>query len=132
MKVIVFGSRGWDEPTTVKHRLAQLPEGSTVVHGNSAGGGADYFADVYARALGFTVLPMPVNTSDHEVAIRMKRPKFAPLARNMRMARTHSDADLAIGFWDGKSPGSKHMKKECELRGIPVEIIAPTHAGVTA
>lgn len=128
VKVIVFGSRTWDEPLAVKHRLFRLPPGSTIVHGDSPGGGADAFADLYGRALGHRVIPVPINEEDRRRGRMMSRPKFAPLARTVRMLNKHGDADYAIGFWDGKTPGSKFTRDECNRRGIPCEIISPTSA----
>ena len=125
VKVIVFGSRTWDEPTTVKHRLRLLPPGSTIVHGQSPGGGADFFGDVYGRALGFRVIPVPINGADRRRARAMGKPRMAPILRNVRIGIEHPDADYAIGFWDGKTRGSKHMRDVCENFGICVEIIAP-------
>lgn len=122
MKVIVFGSRTWTDRAAVDLRFAGLPPDTTIVHGASPGGGADAIADHYARAWGFTVIPVPINDADRRVA-RTRRQ--VPIMRNIRMATLHADADLAIGFWDGQSPGSRHMKGECESHGIPVEIIAP-------
>ncbi len=51
----------------------------------------------------------------------MGRPRFAPLARTLRMLNDHPDADLAIGFRDGDTPGSTFTNKELVKRGIPVE-----------
>jgi len=129
VKVIVFGSRGWNEPETIRDRLAQLPPGSTIVHGASRGGGADAYADFYGRLLGHTVIPVPVNDDDRAAA---KTRRQAPIMRNVRMAAEHSDADHAIGFWDGKSPGSRNMRNECDRHRIPVEIVSPVYGSTDA
>ena len=119
MKVIVFGSRSWTNRLAIRERLARLPAGSIVVHGKSPGGGADLLADEEARALGFVVIPVPINADDRAKA---GTTRAAPIHRNIRMARTHHDADVAIGFWDGQSPGSRHMIDASLDVGIPVEI----------
>ena len=123
MKVIVFGSRSWAYPGIIWRRFRQFPPGTVIVHGASRGGGADLHADEIGKAQGLTVIPVPVNDVDRHLAKAKGRPRMAPILRNIRMCDEHPDAELAIGFWDGRSPGSKHMKGECERRGIPVEII---------
>jgi len=119
VKVIVFGSRSWTNRLAIRERLARLPAGSIVVHGKSPGGGADLFADEEARALGFSVIPVPINADDRAKA---GTTRSAPIHRNVRMARTHRDADVAIGFWDGVSPGTRHMTNAALDVGVPVEL----------
>lgn len=120
MKVLVCGSRSWEHPTWIGRRLAQLPERSTIVHGDSPGGGADLFADIYGRALGHEVIPVPINSDDRFLAGRTKR---APIFRNIRMFKEHPDIELVLAFWDGKSSGTKHMLHEAERRALPVEVV---------
>ena len=128
----MFGSRSWTDAEAIRDRLALLPAGSLVVHGASSGGGADLIADREARKLGHHPLPMPVNKDDRDKAWSMGRPRMAPILRNVRMVAAHRNADLAIGFWDGRSSGSRYMREECGRCGIPVEIVSPRHAGVIA
>jgi hypothetical protein len=122
MKVIVFGSRTWHYHGEIWRRFRQLPPDTIIVHGASKGGGADQHADEIARAQGLTVIPVPVNAEDRRRAVAKGRPRMAPILRNIRIYDEHPDAEIAIGFWDGKSPGSKHMRDEGERRGIPVEM----------
>lgn len=123
MKVVVFGSRGWTDGWTICERLMKLPSDTVIVHGASPGGGADALADTEARLLGLTVIPVPIEAQDRAKARAMGRPRFAPLARTVRMFDEHPDVELAIGFWDGESPGSRFTRDEATKRGIPVEII---------
>jgi hypothetical protein len=124
-KVLVFGSRSWTDRQRIRDRLGELLSGTIVVHGQSPGGGADLIADEEARALGFGVVPVPISADDRKRAQVIGRPRLAPILRNIRMLNEHPDIAYAIGFWDGKSPGSRHMRDECRLRNIPVEIVTP-------
>lgn len=133
MKVIAFGSRSWNDKFLVRawaidlgtaevfHKGA-LASSVTVVHGASSGGGADYWIDRYARQSGFTVIPVPVGEEDYKLA-RTRRQ--APIMRNLRMFDQHPDVRYAVGFWDGTSPGSKHMVEEARRRNITVELHHP-------
>lgn len=117
MKVIVTGSRGWTDADKIRRRLALLPHGAVVVHGQSRGGGADTIADKIARELGYTVIPVPVNAQDRA---RARTPRQAPILRNIRMFDEHPDANHVEAFWDGESPGTRHAMNEASRRGVPV------------
>lgn len=45
--------------------------------------------------------------------------KGAPLKRNDLIIRS---ADRVLVFWDGKSPGSRYVMRECERLGKPCDI----------
>ena len=121
MKVIACGSRTWTDAATILARLDQFPPGTIIVHGRSSGGGADDLIDLMARRLGFTVIPMPVEDEDRRRAGRNQR--RAPIFRNMRMFREHPDATLVIAFWDGASPGTRHMRDEARRRRVEIDVV---------
>jgi hypothetical protein len=114
MRVIVCGSRRWQDRDAIISRLADLTYGNpevTIVHGNA--GGADKIAHQEAQKLGFFVEPHPADWQTHG--------KSAGYLRNEEMVTL--GADLCIAFWDGKSKGTRHtMELACE-RDIPVEVI---------
>lgn len=119
MRVIIFGSRSWPVEyfQYMYGRLAQLPVGTTIVHGACLSG-ADWWADQIAQARGFAV--------ERHQAIwkpdgRQGRTDYAAgPRRNRHMASL--GADLAIGFrMPGKSNGTDNMAAEAELVRIPVE-----------
>lgn len=114
------GSRSWNRPSLIGKRLSKLPPGSTIVHGKSPGGGADELADAYGRALGHDMIPVPINDTDRRRAGKTRR---APILRNLRMLDEHPDIEVVLAFWDGESPGTRHMIDEAENRGIRVEIL---------
>ncbi len=123
MKVICCGSRSWADRWTIHKRLATYPIGTIIVHGASSGGGADLIVDELAHDLGLPVIRVPVNDQDRERARRIGRPRFAPLARNLRMLDEHPDADHLDAYWCDESPGTGHMVSEARRRGLPVTVI---------
>jgi YspA, cpYpsA-related SLOG family len=112
MRVIICGSRRWDDRKKIIDRLAELPGTSTIVHGRAANG-ADKIAHQEAEKLGLRVEPHPANWARHG--------KSAGFVRNKEMVDL--GADLVIAFWDGKSNGTKHTMDLAEAAGIPVEVV---------
>lgn len=127
MKVLVTGSRSWTDPEPIRARLAQLPPGSFVMHGDAAG--VDRIAATIARELGHEVKSFPadwrVKADTPPGAIR-KRRDGAPFdaraghLRNLRML--DQQPDVVLAFWDGRSPGTWHCIEAAIERGIPVEV----------
>ena len=107
------GSRAWEHPTWIGRRLADLLRGSEVIHGGARG--ADTYAGLYARALGFTETVFPADWRG--------KGKRAGIIRNLEML--DQKPDLVIAFWVGASTGTHHTITEAERRGIPVEVITP-------
>lgn len=121
LKVLCCGSRTFTFRSVVKWRLTELPEGTTIIHGDARG--ADTMADFAARELGFSVRSYP---ADWEHDGRGAGPR-----RNARMLEKEhpgSDGlhfDLCLAFTDDivNSKGTRDMVKRCLAAGIPVEII---------
>ena len=111
MKVVVCGSREWDEPLAIKHRLHKLPRGTTIIHG--AAHGADTYAGLYARAMGFPVEEFPADRKTHG--------KRAGILRNLKML--DQKPDLVLAFQVNHSRGTQHTIDQAKRRGIPVEVI---------
>ena len=106
MKVLVAGSRArflanpFTTSLQIHARLAQLPEGSVVVHGASPGGGVDEMAASAARSLGLAVVAVPISREDRSRA----RGRNAPILRTLRLLHEHPDLERALVWWDGSSP----------------------------
>ncbi len=117
MRVIVCGSRKWNDRRTVEYRLAELPGDTTIVVGynpeKDTPKGADRFAYQEAQKLGLAVEPHPARWDELG--------KRAGYVRNAEMA--DAGADLCLAFWDGLSDGTRHMMSIAEMRGIPVDVI---------
>ena len=117
MRVIVCGSRHWNDRARVEYRLAELPGDTTIVVGynpeKDTPKGADRFAYQEAQKLGLDVEPHPAHWEQHG--------KPAGFIRNAEMGRL--GADLCIAFWDGRSNGTLHMMNFAKSCGIPVEVV---------
>ncbi|HEX5370053.1 MAG TPA: SLOG family protein [Dehalococcoidia bacterium] len=109
LRVLVCGSRSYTSKATIGLRLAELPAGSEIIHGDARG--ADTIADGFAREFGLNVTRYPANWARHG--------HRAGLIRNIEMLDTKPD--LVLAFWDGVSRGTRHTITEAENRGIPVE-----------
>jgi hypothetical protein len=119
-RVIVCGSRDWQDSRRIRDRLLFLPEHATIVHGDARG--ADSIADGWAKISGFAIEPHPADWERHG--------KRAGPIRNEEMAAL--GADICIAFWDGTSTGTADMLKRAEAHGIPTEVVAPETAKAAA
>lgn len=111
-RVLICGSRDYTNEAAIESVLFDLPAGTTVVHG--AARGVDEIAGRLAENLGFPVEPHP---ADWE-----KWGKAAGPIRNREMLET--GVDRVIAFWDGRSPGTKHMIDAAKAAGVPVVLPA--------
>jgi len=111
--VLACGSQGWDRPELVGRRLAQLPPGSVVVHGQCPRG-ADLHVALHCRALGIEQRPYAARWSSEGADAGWKR--------NRRMLEEEPEVELVLAFWDGFSPGTKDMIDEARRRGLEVEV----------
>lgn len=97
MKTIIAGSRGYENWAAIKSILDRSPWTITeVVCGECRG--PDLLGKQWAneKKIGLRSFPADWNTHNRK----------AGMLRNTEMAKY---AQACIVFWDGKSPGSKHM-----------------------
>lgn len=133
IRIIVTGSRDWNDHQKLRHALDELcmfqPQ-VTIVHGKCDPrrnqefvrweyaltqsdpwryDGADWHADMHARARGWNLDPFPADWS--------KGNQGGPI-RNWQMVR--SGADLCVGFFLPNSAGTRHCLKAAVDADIPV------------
>lgn len=108
------GSRAWKDAETIRRRLAELPRGTTIIHGGARG--ADRIAGEIAAGLGFEVAVVPAEWRPGGVY----NPR-AGYERNAKML--DMEPDLVLAFWIGGSTGTAHTISAAHKRGIPVEVI---------
>lgn len=113
-RVIVFGSRTWENVGIMQAVLAALPKrGLLIVHGDCPTG-ADHLAQLWAEANGIPTERHPADWT--------KYGKRAGPLRNAEMAQ--AGAAQAIGFRAaGPSPGTDSMANRCLCHGIPGGLI---------
>lgn len=114
MKVIIAGSRSFSDYTLLEKKCNnilgnKLPD-VTIISGNARG--ADTLGITYAKNNGLDVEIYPAQWS--------KDGRRAGYIRNGKMAKL---ADGLIAFWDGKSPGTRHMIDLMKKAGKPVRVI---------
>lgn len=123
MRILVTGSRTWDEAKTVRAALDAVARGAveaqvellTVVHG-ACPNGADELADQWARYYrgGLVV------TAERHPALWVKFGKRAGFVRNEQMVATRPD--LVLAFIRDNSPGATHCTELALDVGIPVRL----------
>lgn len=111
-KVIIAGSRSFNDFELLVAKCDKLLSAKTegeVVSGTARG--TDQLGENYAKERGFPIKKFPANWE--------KYGKIAGYKRNEEMA---DYADALIAFWDGLSPGTKHMISTAEKKGLKVRV----------
>jgi hypothetical protein len=115
MRVIVAGASEWTDAEAITRELANLPPGTTVIHGDAPG--ADALAGAAAARLGFRVEPMAKNREDFA---RYKRGAWKGL--NERMLASEAVLVLAFHADLARSRGTKHLVELARAAGIEVRV----------
>lgn len=114
-RILICGSRTWEDALAVREVIARLPDGTVVIHG--AAPGADSVADQAARDRG---LPRKAYPADWKA--------YGDAAGPIRNARMLAEGrpDRVIAFrMPGESRGTDDMVRQARAAGIPVEVIGP-------
>lgn len=112
MKIVITGSRDWDDGKYILARLWQLPDDSVIHQGEAAG--ADTLAKNAALVLNHIVRSHPALWALHG--------KAAGIIRNCEMLKTKPDLVIAFRRGGLASRGTTHCIEEARAMGIPVEI----------
>ena len=130
IRLLVFGSRDWTDRGLLERSIydaaiirgfsaSGMGEEMVVVHG--AARGADTMAADWATKFRVPTEPHPAEWERYG--------KSAGPRRNTTMAKL--GADLAIGFFNGMSPGSRDMLERCVFHSIPVLVVPARKRVVT-
>ena len=112
-KVLICGTRTWDDWTLIREFIDSLPDDTVIVHG--AAHGADTIAGVCAMQRGLEVRAHPAKW-----ALFGKR---AGRLRNQEMLdEEHPDLVVAFTHNIATSKGTRDMVRRARDAGIPVEI----------
>ena len=115
-RVIVAGSRNIRSKEAVFQKLDILlsnkvkQEEIQIVSGGARG--VDQIGEEYAAARGFLCKRFSADWDTHG--------KRAGYLRNCQMA---DNADALVAFWDGESPGTRHMIQTAKNSGLVVRVI---------
>jgi nucleoside-diphosphate-sugar epimerase len=111
-RILVCGSRGWNDGHAVYLYLRNQPRDAVIVHGACASG-ADRHAWLACQALGLRQEQHPADWK--------RFGKRAGFIRNDEML--DSGIDRVAAFWDGESRGTKHTIEGARKRGIPTFVV---------
>ena len=105
MIVLITGDRGWDDGRLIDRFLETLNIDDVIVAGGARG--ADTMVRIRAETKGMTTITVPARWHIHKRA--------AGPIRNREMAFY---GDALVLLWDGKSRGSKNMRKHAVAEEI--------------
>lgn len=112
-RVIVAGGRDFNNyaglAASLDYLLKNINDEIQIVCGMARG--ADKLGEQYAKERGYKVIYMP---ADWDIDGRS-----AGFKRNIKMAEY---ADALVAFWDGKSPGTRHMIETAKSKGLDIRV----------
>ena len=116
-KIIVAGGRSFNNYDLLEQKLdyylsSKINEGYDIVIISGTAKGADSLGEKYAINKGYEIERFPANWD--------KYGKSAGYRRNVDMANV---ADACIVFWDGTSPGWKHMIDIANTKRLALRIV---------
>ena len=103
-KIVIFGSRDFTDYEYADKFISTFDDSSIEIISGCARG-ADKIGEQYALEHNVTLYKFPAEWN--------KYGKSAGFVRNNQMA---DFCDMGICFWDGKSPGTKHMIESLKKR----------------
>lgn len=122
IKILVCGSRDWNDRATMREALSYMPVGTVIVHG--AARGADSMAEETAHEFDFgPPIAYPANWKQHG--------KAAGPIRNRNMLADNPGLHLVMAFvprsfgddWQASSRGTAHMVRAAMENRIPVVVV---------
>lgn len=111
-RVLVTGSRHFNNRVVIRRELSEFPSGTTVIHGGASG--ADELADQIAKELGFDVVAVPADWKTYG--------KSAGPRRNQKMLDEHGPT-LVLAFPLSDSRGTWDMVRRARAAGVEVRIV---------
>lgn len=115
-RIIIAGGRDFSDYELLKRKVLfytkEVNKDNLIVIVSGKAKGADSLGEKLAKEIGWKVLEYPADWDTNG--------KSAGYIRNVEMAKS---ADALIGFWDGKSRGTKHMIDIAEKNGLLVRVV---------
>lgn len=132
MNVIIAGGRDFNNYQLLKYKSLELLKGLTdivILQGEASG--ADTLAKHFAKERAFKMRSFPADWDNlltpgavpREGRYGKRYNVMAGFDRNERMANAAGPEGMLIAFWDGRSPGTKHMIDAARNRGLTVHIV---------
>lgn len=119
-RIIIAGGRGFSDYNLLKDKLDyylrnKIRQGHEIVIISGTTNGADKLGERYAMERGYNIERYPADWN--------KYGKAAGYRRNVQMSEV---ANACVVFWDGISPGSKHMIDIAINKCLPLRIVKYT------
>jgi hypothetical protein len=134
MKLVLTGSRAWDDAKTIRGALDAVARGlveardpELVVRHGACPNGADAIADMWVRSWMDSALHV---TADRHPALWRKFGKRAGIVRNEQMIAL--GCSLVLAFIRDDSPGATHCAELASDAGIPLRVWRYGEPGVTS
>ena len=115
MRVLICGSRDWDDKYPIRNIVGDLPPNSTVIAGGARGADRIAVESVEERCQALSDIDWVEIKADWD-----KYGKRAGYLRNIEMLEL--EPDIVYAFPIGESRGTRHTIREAEKRGIKVVI----------
>ena len=111
-RVIVAGSRSFDDYGLLVSTLYEVLPTKEIIIVSGTARGADQMGEEYAKEHRHEIERYPANWTQHG--------RSAGYIRNTKMAEV---SQMLVAFWDGISPGTKHMINIAKEKGLKVVTI---------
>lgn len=115
-RVIIAGGRDFSDYKLLKRKVLfytkEANKDNLIVIVSGKAKGADSLGEKLAKEIGWKIIEYPADWDTNG--------KSAGYIRNVEMAK---NADALIGFWDGKSRGTKHMIDTAEKNNLLVRVV---------
>jgi len=111
MKVLICGSRDWNDYWAIYDVISRLDRSSVIIHG--AAPGADTIAGMIGKTLGFNVIAVPAEWN--------KYGRAAGPIRNKKMLNMQPSLVLAFHEDIKNSKGTKNMVEIAKKKGVEVK-----------
>lgn len=118
IRIVIAGSRKFSNQATLDTEVDKFIDQyvDTEIQIISGGAkGADKMGEIYAKKRGYDLKIFPTKWDLFG--------KKAGYLRNEEMAK---NADAVIAFWDGNSPGTKHIIRYAEKLGLDTHLVKIT------
>lgn len=112
MKVLICGSRDWEDGQKIAYRLLQFPKDTLIIAGQARG--ADALAESEALRYGYHCASVRPLWTHHG--------KGAGHRRNAAMLQLDPDLVIAFSTSTPPTPGTANMIKQAREQGVPVEL----------
>ena len=116
MRLLVTGSRTWEDSAKMAKELTALTKGTApedIILIEGCAKGADQMAEGFAKEWGWANTHFPADWKRYG--------KGAGPMRNRQMLL--AGPDIAIAFHKGDSPGTKHMIQLLQQAGVPCRVV---------